>query len=98
MRPRVGWGRPLGWPAVSVSSPPHLPDSRSRGTFHRGAKSEIERGSLVLLRLHPYLTAVAIDNPLADRQANARAGNVPAVQPLEHAENVLMILRSDSDP
>src|SRR5580658_1022246 len=58
---------------------------------------EIERGSPVDLRLDPYLAAVALDYALADRQADACAGNGATVQSLEHAENLLVILGGDPD-
>ena len=51
------------------------------------------------LRLDRDAAAVPLDDLLADRQADAGAGELfPLVQPLEHAEDPFEVLRLDSQP
>src|SRR5262245_47396176 len=58
----------------------------------------MERRTHPALRLHPDATAVAFDNLLADRQADAGARILVAgVQPLENLEVWLPELRLDAD-
>ena len=64
----------------------------------RSWQREIERSSLIDLRFDPDPAAVALDDPLADRKANPRAGDRPPVQPLEDPKNDLVICGCDSDP
>src|SRR5579862_3374262 len=60
-------------------------------------KREVEGGSLIDLRFDPDASPIAVDNALADRQTNASSGNVLSVQPLEDAENLLVIFRVDTE-
>src|SRR5580692_5694478 len=62
-------------------------------------QGEAEGRSHSRLRLDRNLSAMALHDLLAYRQADARAGKLfPLVQALEHAENSLEILRVDSEP
>src|SRR5262249_51462177 len=59
---------------------------------------EKERRPLPRLPLDPDAAAVALHDPLADRQADARAGVLgAAVQPLEDEKDPLAVLRLDAD-
>src|SRR5439155_10645338 len=92
------------WRYVAVATASNLSSSRSTTRQPScctapvyGRKSVIERGARADFRLDPYLPAVAIDNALTDGETDARTRNSPAVQPLEHAKNLLVILRRDPD-
>jgi hypothetical protein len=56
-------------------------------------KSDIEGGSLVYLRLDPNPAAIAINNALADSEADPRAWDLFAMQSLENAEDLGLIQR-----
>ncbi len=58
---------------------------------------EVKCGALAQFRLHPDSSAALLDDTLADRQTDARAGELAAVQPFEDAEDLLMIARIDPD-
>src|SRR5262245_22775134 len=87
----------------SVSSMPVL-SSRSRPAHCRAptcgnvgdsgvGEAEVERRALVLFAVDPDLSAVALDDPADDREADARALElVRGVQPLEHAEQLVHVL------
>src|SRR6185503_4538874 len=65
----------------------------------RRRQGEKKRRAPARLRFHPDPAAMAFDDFLADRQADAGAGIfLAAVQPLEDQEDALKILRSDANP
>ena len=68
----------------------------SSGFSCRDRQSEIERCSFARLRLDPDPATISVDHALADSQADTRPWNVAAVQPLEHAEDRLMVLCIDT--
>jgi hypothetical protein len=57
----------------------------------------MEGGALSGLRFHPDPPAVSFDSALTDGEPYPRAGNLPAVEPLECRENLLVILGIDSN-
>src|SRR5690606_23413819 len=59
---------------------------------------EMECGAFAGPRLDPDAAVVALDDLLADGEADPGAGILPlAVQPLEHHEDALEVLRLDAD-
>src|SRR5919197_2631153 len=60
---------------------------------------EAEPASPALVLLDPDPAVVALDDPLADREADPAAGiRLAAVQPLEHGEDPFRVARIDPDP
>src|SRR5579885_1105752 len=64
----------------------------------RGGKREVEGGAPVLFGLDPNPAAVPLNDPLADGQTDAGSRNVPPVQALEYAKDLLVKLRFDANP
>src|SRR5271170_2538991 len=58
---------------------------------------EFERRALPRFRLHPDSPALALDNLLTNCKTDASAGNFVSMQPFEHAEHALGVLRIDTD-
>jgi hypothetical protein len=59
---------------------------------------EEERAANALGALDPDVAAVALYDPLAYRQPDARSGEIVlAVEPLEHFENPFVVLRGHAD-
>src|ERR1700691_4347487 len=58
---------------------------------------EVKRGALAKLGLNPDFPAALFDNALGDRQTDSRAWELAAMQPLEDAEDLLMVARVDAD-
>src|SRR5436305_8241348 len=74
---------------------PSLMASRFRSSLpalHNGQR-EVECRAIARLRFHPDAATIPLHHALADRQADTRAGNSLAMQPFEHTENGLVILR-----
>src|SRR5215207_3997593 len=68
-----------------------------RGSRH-GRNREAEDAAAALARGEADLAALALDDLAADRQPDARAlERLAIVQPLEHLEHALAMLRVDSD-
>src|ERR1700722_4459921 len=54
-------------------------------------------GAVPQFRFHPDSSAALLDNSFANRQTNAGAGELAAMQPLEDAKDLLMIPLVDAD-
>src|SRR5579862_6167048 len=61
-------------------------------------KREQEFGSAVRLGFNPDSPAVALHHLRADGQADPGPWNIPSVEPLEDAEDHLLVFRSDPNP
>src|ERR1700722_10497791 len=60
---------------------------------------EEEGGSLFRFGFDPDSSAITLDHPLANCQANAGAGILlVAMEPFENAKDFLLVLRVDADP
>src|SRR2546427_5169308 len=62
-----------------------------------GRDCEFEVGPAPRLRLHPNASPEALHHLPANRQTDAAAGVLPAIQPVKHAKNLLRTLRVDAD-
>src|SRR2546421_248175 len=95
MRPRPGEAR-------ASREPPSRQTLRTR---HRPllvqwaamGNGELEGSAAPGFRFHPDSSTLALDNLLAQRQTDASAGNFLSVQPFEHAEDAVFVLRFDTD-
>src|SRR5580658_11178221 len=68
-------------------------------SLSRCRQGEAKRRAMACLRLHRDGAAIPLDDLLADGEAYAGAAELLApVQPLEHAEDLLEILRLDAEP
>src|SRR5579883_3349642 len=92
------WPKPTTRTFGNFSSWTGWCDSGSRACRPRlrGGNREIEGGSFTFMRIDPDLAAVAFHDPLANGKPDACAGNALPMQPLEHAEDLLVI--SGGDP
>src|SRR3954469_13917751 len=76
---------------------PSGPCSRLRLLGHRDREAEAGPATLVLL--HPDPPVVPLHDPLADREPDPAARVLlPPVQPLEHGEDAIRVVRVDADP
>src|SRR5689334_21087324 len=75
----------------------HAALSKRLPSFLRIRQREVKRRALSQRRFDPDAAPVALDNALANSQANARPRVAGSVEPFEYSENLPDILRLDSD-
>ena len=69
----------------------------SRGYLSQHWKREIKCGARTRLGPHPNASATTFDHPATDCQAETRAGNLIAVEPLKNLKDLFVIMRIDSN-